>query len=59
MDFWRRFSVHLLSRLAVWQELQRRCPFHGVKARKLMSKIVEEDGVRLGVDVTEWHAYRL
>ena len=33
-------------------------PFSRVKARALMSQIVEEDGVRLGVDVTEWHAYR-
>jgi len=33
-------------------------PFSRMKARKLMSKIVEEDGVRLGVDVTEWHRYR-
>ena len=23
-----------------------------------MGKIIKEDGVRLGVDVTEWHAYR-
>jgi len=29
-----------------------------MKARKLMSKIVEEDGVRLEVDVTEWHEYK-
>ena len=33
-------------------------PFSRIKARALMSKIVEEDGVRLGVDVTEWHGYR-
>ena len=33
-------------------------PFSKKKARTLMSEIVEEDGVRLGVDVTEWHAYR-
>jgi hypothetical protein len=33
-------------------------PFSGTKARALMNEIVEEDGVRLGVDVTEWHAYR-
>jgi len=33
-------------------------PFSRLKARKLMSRIVEEDGVRLGTDVTEWHAYR-
>jgi hypothetical protein len=33
-------------------------PFSRVKARALMSEIVEEDGVRLSVDATEWHAYR-
>jgi len=33
-------------------------PFSRVKARELMGKIVEEDGVRLSMDVTEWHAYR-
>ena len=33
-------------------------PFSKVKARKLMGQIVEEDGIRLGVDVTEWHEYR-
>ena len=33
-------------------------PFSRRQARALMSKIIEEDGVRLGVDVTEWHAYR-
>ena len=32
--------------------------FSKVKARKLMGQTVEEDGVRLGVDVTEWHEYR-
>lgn len=33
-------------------------PFSRKKARALMGNIVEEDGVRLGADVTEWHAYR-
>jgi len=33
-------------------------PFSRVKARALMSEIVEEDGVRLGVGVTDWHEYR-
>lgn len=33
-------------------------PFSRVKARALMGQIVEEDGVRLSVDVTEWQAYR-
>ncbi len=32
--------------------------FSPVKARSLMGEIVNEDGVRLGVDVTHWHAYR-
>jgi len=32
--------------------------FYKVKARNFMSNTVEEDGVRLGVDMTEWHAYR-
>ena len=32
-------------------------PFSRAKARVLMSEIVEEDGGRLGIDVTEWHAY--
>jgi hypothetical protein len=34
-------------------------PFSRVRARELMGKIVKADGVRLNVDVTEWHAYRL
>lgn len=34
-------------------------PFSRKKARKIMSEIVAEDGVRLGVDVTAWHTYRL
>ena len=33
-------------------------PFSQTKARALMNKIVEEDEVRLGVNVTEWHKYR-
>jgi len=33
-------------------------PFSRTKARASMSEIVEEDGVRLGMDVTKWHAYR-
>jgi ligand-binding SRPBCC domain-containing protein len=32
--------------------------FSRLKARHQMSNIVEEDGVRLSTDVTEWHAYR-
>lgn len=34
-------------------------PYSRTKARGAMSEIVEEDGVRLEVDVTEWHTYRL
>ena len=34
-------------------------PFSRTKARALMNEIVEEDGVRLGVEVAEWHRYRL
>jgi len=34
-------------------------PFSRTKARVLMSEIVEEDGIRLDVDVTQWHEYRL
>lgn len=33
-------------------------PFSKVKAREMMSSIVKEDGVRLKMDVTDWHAYR-
>jgi hypothetical protein len=33
-------------------------PFSRRQARALMSEIVEEEGVQLGVDVTEWHGYR-
>jgi len=33
-------------------------PFSRTHARTLMSEIVEEDGVRLSMDVTEWRAYR-
>lgn len=24
-----------------------------------MGKVIEDDGIRLGVDVTQWHGYRL
>lgn len=34
-------------------------PFSRVKARQKMGEIVEEDGVRLELDVTQWHTYRL
>lgn len=47
-----KFPLGRLARVGVT------LPFSQTKARALMSKIVEEDGVRLGVDVTEWHAYK-
>ncbi len=34
-------------------------PFSRKAARKLLSKVIDEDGVALSVDVTQWHAYRL
>jgi hypothetical protein len=34
-------------------------PFSRTGARAAMGEIVEEDGVRLGLEVTEWHGYRL
>jgi hypothetical protein len=46
------FPVKRLARVAAT------FPFSRTKARELMSNIVEEDGVRLSVDVAKWHAYR-
>jgi hypothetical protein len=34
-------------------------PFSRKTTRKLLSKIIDEDGVALNVDVTQWHAYKL
>ncbi len=34
-------------------------PFARKTTRRLLSRAVEEDGVRLEVDVTQWHGYRL
>ena len=51
-----RSPVFPLGRLA---KVGLALPFSREKARSLLSKIVEEDGVRLAVDVTQWHAYRL
>jgi hypothetical protein len=34
-------------------------PFSKVKARSKMGQVVEEAGVRLGIDPTAWHTYRL
>ncbi len=50
-----RFAVFPLGPLA---RVAATLPFSRKKARDLMGKIIEEDGVRLGADVTEWHAYR-
>jgi hypothetical protein len=49
------FPLRPLSRLA---RVGVTFPFSRKRARALMSEIVEEDGVRLDVDVTEWHGYR-
>ena len=34
-------------------------PFSRKATRRLMAKVIDEDGVRLSVDVTQWHSYRL
>jgi len=34
-------------------------PFSRKSTRRLMSRVIAEDGIRLSVDVTEWHRYRL
>jgi len=34
-------------------------PFSRRMTRRLMGKVIGEDGVRLSVDVTQWHRYRL
>ena len=34
-------------------------PFSRKTTRKLLSKVINEDGVALSVDVTQWHGYRL
>jgi len=34
-------------------------PFSRKLTRRLMGKVIREDGVRLSVDVTQWHRYRL
>lgn len=33
-------------------------PLSRVKARRSLSQIIEEDGIALGVDPVQWHAYR-
>jgi hypothetical protein len=34
-------------------------PFSRRRARRLLGKIIEDEGIRLSVDVTQWHRYRL
>ena len=34
-------------------------PFSRKSTRRLMSRVIAENGIRLSVDVTEWHRYRL
>jgi hypothetical protein len=34
-------------------------PFSRKVTRRLMGRVINEDGVRLGMDVTQWHRYRL
>ena len=53
-----RFPVFSLKALARLVRVGLTLPFSRKKARASMNKIVEEQGVRLDVDVTEWHRYR-
>ncbi len=50
-----RSPIFPLGRLA---KVGATLPFSRTKARTLISEIVEEEGVRLEADVTEWHGYR-
>jgi hypothetical protein len=34
-------------------------PFSRKTSRRLMGKVIDEDGMRLNVDVTQWHRYKL
>lgn len=34
-------------------------PFSRKTTRRLLGRVIGEDGVRLGVDVTQWHRYRI
>jgi hypothetical protein len=34
-------------------------PFSRKVTREMLGKVIEEDGIRLGVTVTQWHRYRL
>jgi hypothetical protein len=34
-------------------------PFSRTRTRRLLGRIIDEDGIRLSVDVTQWHRYKL
>lgn len=34
-------------------------PFSRVTTRRMMSRVIDEDGIQLNVDVTQWHRYKL
>ncbi len=34
-------------------------PFSSTMTRRLMGKVIQEDGIRLSMDVTQWHRYQL
>ncbi len=34
-------------------------PFSRKTTRRLMGKVIQEDGIRLNVDVTQWHSYQI
>ena len=34
-------------------------PFSRKRARRILGRVIDEDGIALSVDVTEWHRYRL
>jgi hypothetical protein len=34
-------------------------PFSRRRTRQLLGKVIDEDGIAVGVDVTQWHQYRL
>lgn len=47
-----KFSLTRLAKVALT------FPFSRIKARSLMGEFIEEAGVRLDVDVTQWHGYK-
>jgi hypothetical protein len=42
-----------------WLVLPGLLPFSRKLARRLLGKVIHDDGVALSVDVTQWHRYRL